>query len=164
MTSKLRRLRCHHRRRSLLLLLLVLNLLHVLLWHIVLLRHPLEHLVADIALHGDLLAAAGRLGDRAAGSKLLSELLRGFLEVDIEVLQARDLSDVLALVTLHALDDDLARRALLALAGFGRFGFGSFLLRVFLCALLGVDGQGGEVLRERFGGVELVEEGRVGFG
>jgi hypothetical protein len=79
------------------------------------------------------------------------------------VLETRDLGDVLALVALDALDDDLAGRALFALAGLGRFGFGGFLLGVFFGAFLGVDGEGGEVLRERFGGVEGVIEGGVGF-
>jgi len=78
------------------------------------------------------------------------------------VLQAGDLGDVLALVALDALDDDFGGCALLTLARFSCLGFGGFLLGVFFGALLGVDGQRGKVLGERFGRVELVEEGRVG--
>jgi hypothetical protein len=70
---------------------------------------------------------------------------------------------VFALVALDALDDDFGRCAFLALSRFGRFGFGGFLLGVFFSAFLGVDGEGGEVLRERFRGVEGGVEGGVGF-
>lgn len=80
------------------------------------------------------------------------------------MLQARDLGDVLALVALDALDDDFGGRALLALAGFGGFGFGGLLLRVFLGAFLCVDAEGGEVLGEGFAGVEGCVEGGVGGG
>ena len=69
-----------------------------------------------------------------------------------------------ALVALDALDDDLGGRALLALARLGRFGIGGFLLGVFFRALLRVDAQAREVLREGFAGVEGVVEGGVGFG
>ena len=69
-----------------------------------------------------------------------------------------------ALVTLDALDDDFGSRALLALARLSRFGFGGFLLGVFFRALLRVDAQAREVLREGFAGVEGVVEGGVGFG
>jgi hypothetical protein len=79
------------------------------------------------------------------------------------VLEPGDLGDVFALVALDALDDDFGRGAFLRFARFGRFGFGGFLLGVFLGAFLGVDGERGEVLRERFRGVEGVVEGRVGF-
>lgn len=157
------RLRRNHRRGRLLLLLLVLNLLHIVLGHIVLLHHPVEHLIAHIALHRDLLAAARRLRHARARRELLAKLLRRLLQVDVEVLQPGDLRDVLALVALHALDDDLARRALLALAGLRRLGFGGLLLRVFLRALLGVDAQAGQVLRERFRGVQRGVERRVCF-
>jgi hypothetical protein len=78
------------------------------------------------------------------------------------VFQARDLGDVLALVALDALDDHFAGGALLGLARFGGLGFGGFLLGVFFGALLGVDGQGGEILGERFRRVEGVVEVRVG--
>jgi len=71
---------------------------------------------------------------------------------------------VLALVALDALDDDFGGCALFGLAGLGGFGFGGFLLGVFLGALLGVDAEGGEVLGQGFGGVELVEEVWVGGG
>lgn len=80
------------------------------------------------------------------------------------MLQAGDLGDVLALVALDALDDDFGGRALLALAGFGGFGFGGFLLGVFLGAFLRVDTERGEVLGERFAGVEGCVEGGVGGG
>lgn len=46
---------------------------------------------------------------------------------------------MLALVALDALDDDFAGSALLGLTRLGGFGFGGFLLGVFLGALLGVD-------------------------
>lgn len=161
--DSLSRLGSNHRRRCLLLLLLVLNLLHIVLWHIVFLHHPVEHLIAHIALHRDLLAAASRLRHARARRELLAELLRRLLQIDVEVLQPGDLGDVLALVALHALDDDLARRALLALAGFRRLRFGGLLLCVFLRALLGVDAQAGEVLRERFGRVQRGVERRVCF-
>ena len=65
---------------------------------------------------------------------------------------------MLALVALDALDDDFGGGALLGLARFGGFGFGGLFLGVFFGALLGVDGEGGEVLGEGFGGVELVVE------
>lgn len=65
---------------------------------------------------------------------------------------------MLALVALDALDDDFGGGALLGLARFGGFGFGGFLLGVFFGALLGVYRQGGEVLGEGFGRVELVVE------
>lgn len=71
---------------------------------------------------------------------------------------------MLALVALDALDDDFAGGALLGLAGLGGFGFGGFLLGVFFGALLGVYAEGGEVLGEGFGGVELVVEVGVGGG
>jgi hypothetical protein len=71
---------------------------------------------------------------------------------------------MLALVALDALDDDFGGGALLGLARFGGLGFGGFLLGVFFGALLRVYGEGGEVLGEGFGGVELVEEVWVGGG
>jgi hypothetical protein len=159
----LHRLRRYHRRRSLLLLLLVFNLLDILLGHIVLLRHPLEHLIAHITLHSNLLPATSSLGNRTARRKLLAKLLRGLLQIDIEVLEAGDLGDVFALVALDALDDDFGGCALLGLAGFGRERFGGFLLGVFFGAFLRIDAKGGEVLRQGFAGVEGVVEGRVGF-
>jgi hypothetical protein len=77
------------------------------------------------------------------------------------VLEPRDFGDVLALVALDALDDDFGGCALLALAGFGGFGFGGFLLGVFFGAFLRVDAEGGEVLGEGFAGVEGGVEGGV---
>jgi hypothetical protein len=84
----LRRLRRNHRRRRLLLLLLILNLLHILLRHIILLRHPLEHLIAHISLNRNLLPTTRSLRNRAARREFLSELFRSFLEVDVEVLES----------------------------------------------------------------------------
>lgn len=132
----LNRLRRHHRRRSLLLLLLVLHLLNILFRNIILLRHPLEHLITNIALHRNLLPATRSLRHRTARRKLLAKLFRRFLQINIEVFETRDFGDVFALVALDALDYDfgggrafrsrgLRRRAL------WRLSFGRLFRRVF---------------------------------
>ena len=70
----------------------------------------------------------------------------------------------LPLVALDPLDGDFGRGALLRFPRFERFGFGGFLLRVLLGAFLRVDAEAGEVLGERFAGVECCVEGWVGGG
>ena len=52
-------------------------------------------------------------------------------------------SDVFALVAFDALDEHFGRRTGFFGAGFGKGGFGFFLLRVLQGTFLGVDGEGG---------------------
>lgn len=128
------------------LFLLVLHHLNIILWDVLVrLRQPVKHILADIALHRDLLATSRRLGHTASRRELLAKLLRNLLQIQPERLQPGDLGDEFPLVALDALDGNFGRRALLALARLGCFGFGGLLLRVFLGALLSVDGERREV-------------------
>lgn len=128
-------------RRGRLLLLLVIHKLDVVLGYLlILLQQELLNLVADVALHDDLLAARGYLGDRGARSKLLAQLLGDLFQVEAKGLEADDGGDELLLVTLDALDGDDAVGQLVGLLRLGCLGFGGLLLRVLGGALLRLDG------------------------
>lgn len=146
------------------LLLLILHLLDVVFRDLLMiLRQPIKDIIAHISLHGNLLPARRRLRHATARRELLPKLLGDLLQLQPEQLEPGHLGDVFALVALDALDDDLARGALLGLLALGGFSFGSLLRGVLLRALLGVDAEGAEVLREGLVAVDLgVEVGVVG--
>jgi hypothetical protein len=130
-----------------LLLLLILNQLNIILRHLLVLVHQkLLYILAQIALHRDLLAAAGNLGDAAARRKLLAKVLGHLLDVQAKRLEALYGGDVFALVAFYAFDEDLGGGEFFGAARFGRGGFGGLLLRVFFGAFLGVEGEGGHVV------------------
>lgn len=121
-------------------LLLILHKLDVVLGYLlVLLVQELLNLVAHVALHHDLLAAGWGLGHAGTRGELLAELLGDLLELQVEGLEARDGRDVLALVSLDALDGDDARGTLVGLLLLGGLGLCRLLLRVLLGPLLGLD-------------------------
>ena len=127
-------------------LLLILHAPDILLGHLLIrLGQVVEDLIAQIALDDDFLggAAAGGLGDAAAGGKLLSQLLADFFEIEAKGLEAGDAGDVFALVALDAADGDFGGGELLGRAAQGQGRFGFFFGGVFGGALLGVRGEGG---------------------
>lgn len=111
------------------------------------LRNPIENLIAHIPLHRYLLPARRRLRHTTPRGELFAKLLRRLLKIQPERLQAGHFGDVFPLIAFNTLDVDFARCTLFCLTGFRGFSFGGFLLRIPLCALLGVDGQSAEVLR-----------------
>lgn len=118
-------------------------------------QQPIPHILTDISLNRNLLSPSRRLRHTTPRRKLFPKLLRDLLQLQPKRLQSADLSNILPLIPLHALDDDLTRGALLALTGFLGLGLGRLLLCVLLGAFLGVDGQGREVLGKGFVAVEL---------
>ena len=123
------------------LLLLILNLLNVVLRYLfVILRKPVEDIIAHISLHRDLLPSARRLRHRTPSCELLPELFRHFLQIQSELLQPANFCHVFPLVALYAFYVDFRTGALLTLASLGCFGFCCFLLRVPLCSFLRIDG------------------------
>lgn len=71
------------------------------------------------------------------------EGLTDLLQLEIEGFQAGHSRHELLLVSLDALDDDGAVRALVGLLRLGGLSLGGLLLGVLLGALLGFDGQRG---------------------
>lgn len=125
--------------------LLILYALNVILWHIrVLLQDPIENVVAQIALNGNLLATARRLGDARTGGKLLAHVLGEFFQLEAVRLEPGDGRNVLALGALDALD--LHHGACLGLLGsrLRGLGLGCLLGGVLFGTLLRIDRQGGE--------------------
>lgn len=129
------------------LLLLVLDTFHVVLGHFrIVLHHIIIYVVAQVPLHGNLLASAGHLGHTTARSELLAEVLGDLLDVQSKGFQSLHSRHVFALIALDAFDEHFGAGACLGGAGFSGGSFGGFLLRVFFSTFLGVEGQGGEVL------------------
>jgi hypothetical protein len=90
------------------LLFLILNTLHIVLWNIaVRLGQIVVDVVAQIALHCDLLASSRHLRHTTARRELLSKVLRHFLDIQAESLEALHRCDVLSLVPLDTFDEDL---------------------------------------------------------
>jgi len=130
-----------------LLLLLILNQLDIILWHLLILVHQeLHDVLAQIALYSNLLAAARNLSHARPCGELFAKVLCDLLDVEAKRFEALHGGDVFALVALDALNEDLGRGELFGAASFCGRGFCGFLLRVFFCALLCVDGEGREVL------------------
>ena len=144
------------------LLLLILHQLHIILRNIrIILPQKVKNIITNIPLHRNFLPTRCRLRHRTPSSKLLPKLLGDLLQIQPELLQPTDLGHVLALIALHAFDDDFRGGALLGLAGLAGGGFGGFLLCVAVGAFLGVDGEAAEVLGEGVFAVQAAMEAGV---
>src|SRR5690348_2179763 len=91
-----------------LLLLLILNQLHIILGHLLILIHQkLQNILTQIALHCDLLATARYLRHAGPSREFLAKVLGHLLDVEPERLEPLHSGDVFALVALDTLDQDL---------------------------------------------------------
>lgn len=144
------------------LLLLILDQLHIILRHLRMrLQQPIKDIITQVALDRNLLAPLRRLGHARTRSKLLSHLLAHLLQIHPVLLQPAHRRHILPFIPLDPLDNDFGLGQPLRLPRLGRFGFGGFLLRVFLGALLGVYGECRQVGRDGVGRVELGVQGGV---
>ena len=125
------------------LLLLILYKLNVVLGYVfVLLQQKLLDLAADVALHDNLLATAGGLGDGRARRELLAKILGHFFELEPKCLETGHRRDKFALVPLDPLDRYDTVGELVGLLLLGRLGLGCLLLGVLGRALLCLEREG----------------------
>lgn len=145
------------------LLLLILDLLDIVLRYLRICVHqPVENIIAQISLNGDLLTALRCFRHTRASRKLLAHLLADLFQIQPMLLKSLHSRDVFPLVALDAVNRDLGVCETFRLLGLCGFGFGRLLLCVALCALLGVNGECAEVGGYRIGVVEAgVEIGMV---